>query len=150
MSYQICSALNDKIYPQQFRFVIVRDTLDVAINSKNASKMDGSAFHKAADMLKLAKRDNLYYCFEIKPKFAKLNSLLSDMTNLIQVMRSEWTDRQRQVIELYEKSENQKATATLLGITQQAVSDALQKAHREQVKRAEESVNATLEQIQVE
>ena len=72
------------------------------------------------------------------------------MTNLIQVMRSEWTDRQRQVIELYEKSENQKATATLLGITQQAVSDALQKAHREQVKRAEESVNATLEQIQVE
>ena len=145
MSYRICKLLNDGIYPYLFRFALVRGVLDVAVDSRDASRMDGPAFHIAADLIQRAKKENLYYCFNLELfQVKEFDQWLDEFTNLIHIVRSDWTEHQRKVVQLYERLENQQAVARELGITQQAVSDALGQAHWKEVTRAENIVDRIL------
>jgi hypothetical protein len=144
MSYKICRLLNDRIYPREFRFAIVRSTLDVAISSKNAAMMDGPAFHTAADLIQQAKNKNLYYRFNLF-EFEEFDPWLSELTNLLHILRRGWSKQKHRVVQLYEEFGNQETVAKKLGITQQAVSDALQKAYWKELKRAENMVDVFLE-----
>lgn len=98
LSYQICRQLNDEIYPQLFRFAIVRGPLDIAIDSKDASKMDGQAFHIAADIIHHAKKKNLCYYFNLGDQFAGFDPWLTIMANTLHILRSGWSNHQRMVI----------------------------------------------------
>ena len=137
VSYEVCRQLNDRIAPHTFRFAIVTGPLDIAMGSKDAQKMDGPAFHQATDLIQQAKRDDRPYCFSIGTPNMEIDQSLNEMTNLIHILRYGWSDHQRAVVHLYEKWARQEVVADKLGITQQAVSDALQKAHYKAIKRAE-------------
>ena len=141
-SYKICKCLNEMIYPESVRFAVVAGIIDVMVASKDARKMDGPAFHKAADIIEQARRKNMRYCFGVGP--VETNSLLNELTNLIEVLRSGWSKHQRSVVQLYEKLGIQQAAAKILGVTQQAISDALKQAHWDEVKRAEDAINRAL------
>jgi len=43
-SYNICTWLNEEIYPLRFRCAVVEGLLDVGVDSGSARKMDGEAF----------------------------------------------------------------------------------------------------------
>ncbi len=144
MSYRICRLLNEGVYPHLFRFAVVRGPLDIAISSRDARKMDGPAFHKAADLIQRAKKENLYYCFNLVSQFAELDSFLNELANLLHIIRSGWSNHQHRVVQLYEKLGKQKAVADELGITQQAISDALRQAHWKELKRAENMIGEIL------
>ena len=146
MSYRICRLLNEAIYPNLFRFAIVQGALDIAIDSRDVTKMDGTAFHTAADMIKQAKKKNLYYCFDLGHDFTQLNLLLNELPNLVHILRSSWSKHQRLVVQFYEKFSTQKAVAKQLGITQQAVSDALRQAHWKELKQAEDIIDQVLKE----
>jgi hypothetical protein len=145
MSYRICTFLNEEVYPHLFRFAVVRGTLDIAINSKDASRMDGPAFHTAVDMIQRAKKENLYYCFNLGFRFAEFDPWLNELANLLHILRSSWSNHQHRVVQLYKKCGSQKAAAKELGITQQAISDALRQAHWKELKRAEDMINESIE-----
>jgi len=145
MSYRICTFLNEQVYPHLFRFAVVRGRLDIAINSKDASRIDGPAFHTAADMIQRAKKKNLYYCFNLGFRFAEFDPWLNELANLLHILRSGWSGHQRRVVQLYKKFGSQKSVAKELGITQQAVSDALRQAHWKEVKRAENMIDEAFE-----
>jgi predicted transcriptional regulator len=145
MSYRICRHLNEKLYPHLFRFAIVTGVLDIALDTKDARTMDGPAFHRSADMIRIAKKEDLYYCFDLKLPLEELNQCLNELTNMIHLIRADWTKHQRLVVDLYQKRGNQKKVAKRLGITQQAVSDAIQQAHWKELKRVEEFIDRILE-----
>lgn len=145
MSYRICRFLNEEVSPHRFRFAIAKGPLDIAITSKDARKMDGPAFHTGANMIQRAKRDNLYYSFNLGFRFQEFDLCLNELTRLLHILRNGWTDHQRRVVRFYEKFGNQKAVAKALGITQQAVSDALRQAHWKELKRVETIIDGTLE-----
>ena len=146
MSYRICRLLNEGVYPYLFRFAIVRGTLDVDITSKDARRIDGPAFHIAADMIQQAKKENQYYCFNLGSQFQDYNLVLNGVTNFLHLMQSRWTNHQRLVVQLYKRFEKQKAVAKELGITQQAVSDALRQARWKELEQLETIIDQILKE----
>jgi len=144
-AYRICRDLNEAVVPLAFRFAIVRSDLDVAVKSRDASKMDGRAFHRAADMIAQARRMGQHFRFDLDLRYSELNLWITELANLAHVLRSTWTDHQRRLVELYTKMGNQEAVAKRLGITQQAVSGGLRQAHWRDVERAERLVDRALE-----
>ena len=146
MSYRICRLLNEQVHPHQFRFAIVKGILDIAIDSRDPRRMDGPAFHTASDMIQRAKKENLYYCFDMGFQPAEFDMLLNELTNLLHILRGSWSNHQRRVVQFYEKFGNQRAVAKELGITQQAISDALRQAHWKELKRAENMIDKVLEE----
>lgn len=143
-SYRICSRLNDIMKPVEFRFVIVRGTLDVAISKRDAREMDGEAFHRAAALMRRAKRARQFYRFALGPQFDELNEWISEMANLVHVIKRTWTHRQEKLVDLYRDLGTQKEVAGRLNITQQAVSDALAQAQWREVSRAEALIQKAL------
>ncbi len=143
-SYKICHEINTLMKKYQFRFAIVRGIIDIGLDSRNAAKMDGPAFHKAADLIKKARYNNLRYLFDLGSAYRGYNQCLNDLVNLVDIIRSEWTPHQRNVAKLYEIHKHQERTARDLGITQQAVSDALISAHLKAIKRAENTIEKIL------
>jgi len=146
VSFRICRTLNYAINPLQFRFAIVRDTLDVALDSHNAGSMDGPAFHIAANLIENIRHEKSLYQFKISGD-SSINLLLNNLTKLIQVVRSNWTEHQRDLFDLYMENKNQKAVAKEYNITQQAVSAALKKTHWQVINIAEESIDTILEKM---
>lgn len=144
MSYRICRLINEQVHPYLFRFAIAKGAVDVGVSSKDARKMDGPAFHTSASMIQHAKRENLYYCFNLGSRDKELDSLLNGLANILHLLRSSWTEHQRHVVELYEKLQSQKAVARKMEITQQAVSDALIQAHWKELNRAEITIDEIL------
>src|SRR4030042_177321 len=143
LSYKICRMLNYAINPLQFRFAIVRDTLDVSIDSQDAGKMDGAAFHIASNLLGKGTRSRGIYRFQISSD-TSINSILNNLTELIQILRSDWTDHQRRIFDLYMKHRKQRAVGEILNITQPAVSEALKKTHWREINAAEDSIDKIL------
>lgn len=144
-SYRICRLANQRLYPHLFRFAVVTGALDIAIDTRNARKMDGPAFHKAAEMISRGKKSDFYYSFHLNLQCGGLDLWFDELTNLIHLVWSDWTNHQRLVVRSYEELHNQKMAAKRLGITQQAVSDALRQAHWKELNRAETMINKTLE-----
>ncbi len=145
-SYRICRMLNYAINPLQFRFAIVSDTLDVSIDSYDAGKMDGAAFHIASNLLGKRTRSKGIYHFQISGD-SSINSILNNLTELIQILRSDWTDHQRRIFDLYMKHRKQRAVGDILNITQQAVSEALKKTHWREINAAEDSIDKILNKL---
>ena len=159
MSYKFCRAFNERIYPEQFRFAIVNGKLDVGVESRESGKMDGIAFHKASGLIesmKISRNKNIninektnknkYYRFEIKEE-GRFNEILDELTNLTHLFRMGLTGRQRDVFYAYSMLRNQTEVANKLGITQQAVSISLRRAHYEDITRAEEFVDILLSEV---
>ena len=143
-SYLIGRTLNNKIYPQFFRFAIVTDVLDVALNTHDARQMDGKAFHIASDLLLSNKNKQQPYYFQVKATANELNSLLEELANLIHLIRMNWTLKEHRTIQLYSDIKNQAKVANQLRITQQAVSDSLKKSHYKDLLKAEQAIDALL------
>ncbi|MDD5700906.1 MAG: SatD family protein [Dehalococcoidales bacterium] len=144
LSYRICRSLNERIHPHSFRFAIVTGTLDVAIEAHDARQMDGKAFHTASGLLLAGKKKDGLYFFKVSGSVTEMDSLLEELALLIHIIRQNWTSRQYRIIQLYSELGNQFEVANRLKITQQAVSDSLKKSHFQDLKRAEESIEAML------
>lgn len=144
VSYQVCRQLNDRVAPSAFRFAIVTGPLDIALASRDAGKMDGPAFHQASDLIQKAKRADRPYSFRVGFSSAEIDPPLNEMTNLIYILCRGWSDHQRAVVRLYDRWMRQEVVADKLGITQQAVSEALRKAHYKEIKNAENLIDQML------
>lgn len=145
--YDICTALNEVIFPLRFRFAVVQNTLDIGIESRNAQKMDGRAFHIAADILAELKASGTYFGFQLLPPNDKFNLFLSQLANLASIIMCSRTEHQNQVLILYRTLNRQRDVGRQLGKTQQAVSDALNSAHWKALKRTEDVINGFLENM---
>ncbi len=145
-SYKICSGINEFIFPEQFRFIIVQGLIDVNPSSSDARIMDGPAFHKAAAKMEIAKKKGMSYIYDLGEKEQVVSTCISEIANLISLIKDSQTNKQHEIGLLLRESKFQKHIAAQLGITQQAVSIAIKASYWKELLRAENTLNQLLEE----
>jgi hypothetical protein len=122
--YNIIADVNNAIAPQQIRFVAYKGKIDLGLKERDITAMDGEAFHSAAAMMQELKASGMILkCNTTDPLFDKA---LENQVNAISILKENWTERQREIFNLYKELNNQAEAAKRLQITQQAISNALQ------------------------
>ncbi|MCP4684472.1 MAG: hypothetical protein GY867_03390 [bacterium] len=151
-SFEICLRLNEEVFPLKFRFAVAEGSLDVGLKSGDARRMDGEAFHRAAVLMEMLKKKDTKsrYGFHLAPPHEEFGALLYDLTSLFSVITDRRTQKQVDTIRLYRRLRNQNRVAAELGITQQAVSDALRATHWKELHRVEKAIADVLDRRGVE
>lgn len=140
--YGIVRDLFEGLRPYEMRLALAHGSIDVEADSRDVARMDGPAFHRAAELLSGLEEGDLL--FDMDARDPTLDAALADEINLLLVVRQGWTDRQREVVEAYQRHGEQTAAARELGVTQQAVSDALRRSSWPLVDAIEERLASTL------
>ncbi|MCZ7382236.1 MAG: SatD family protein [Candidatus Methanoperedens sp.] len=142
-SYDITSTILEKLYPDLMRFVVVFDYIDTAAESSDVAKMDGPAFHRASDIMGELKKSKLIFSISIEDK--AIENLISGEINLILLFKKNLSAKQHLIVKEYKETGSQHEVAKKLGITQQAVSKALNRALWEEIRHIEQGLNYALE-----
>lgn len=140
--YLMINNIMDQIYPNKVRFVIVLDYVDTALDSKDVTRMDGPAFHKASEMMISLKQSKLF--FDISTNDESWDDSMVSMINLMLLYKERWTKNQRQIIKDYEETLNQGKVAEKYNITQQAVSKVINSTQWKYIKDLENNINKIL------
>ena len=143
--YRIVTDLADATMPDRIRFALAYDQIDVGLDGTDVASMDGPAFHRADSLLERIERTALLFDAAIDEP--PLETAIADEINLLLFLRQNRTDRQREIVERYETVGSQHAVAAELGISQQAVSNALGRAHWSLVNAIEARLQTTLETV---
>ena len=140
--YDVVVTFQDALHPHQVRMVVASGAIDVGLTTFDVEKMDGEAFHRASQRLEALEDDPLVFDLLIDDE--PLGRTVADEINLLLDRRSEWTDRQREVIRIREEVDTQSAAAERLDVTQQAVSNVLSGANWQFVNKIEGRLRETL------
>lgn len=143
--YDIVRTFTEEIRPHRIRWAVAFGEVDVGWASRDISKMDGPAFHRSDELLNTVEQEKLL--FDMETNAERLDTSISDEINLLLLRRQEWTERQREMIEAYRECGTQQNVAKSLGVTQQAVSKALNKAAWPMIESIEERLRDTLEEL---
>jgi len=141
--YLILRTFQEDFYPYQIRFVSVYGEIDVAIETKNASLMDGPAFWKADTYLESIKKERKYFYFDFGDEL--LDRMIASMANLLAHLKNRWSEKEKAVIALYEKHGRQVEVAEKYGATQQGISDALKRSYWREIRESEKIILKVLQ-----
>jgi len=151
----IISEIETKIYPVKIRYGVGIGEMTTDINPDLPLGADGPAYYNARDAIEYLKNN------EKKSKASQANimimadgesnptvKLLNTVLSLETVIKSKWTDRQREIIHEYIKNDdNQIKAAEGLSITQSSVQKSLSKANYYTYKEAMDIVSNVLSEI---
>lgn len=143
--YEMITEIQNQIYPNSMRFVLVLDTIDTGLEEKDITKMDGPAFHKASSLMTSLKESKSFFCMSVEDK--QIEKLIINVINVTLSYRERWNQKQRQVIKEYEITKNQKKVAKKYNISQQAVSNRLKTANWKAIKELEKSLTDLIKLI---
>lgn len=141
-SYQIIVTFQEQLYPHLMRFGLALDYVDTALDTKDVAKMDGPAFHRASNIMDELKESKSMFGMSVGDDI--IDIAITNQVNLIQLLRNNWSARQRQIIKEYEKLNNQYKVAEKLGTSQQNISAAIKRAMWKEIKNVEKDVNDIL------
>lgn len=141
--YAIVKTVYDEIHPHQVRFGVAHGGIDVNPDSADVTKMDGPGFHHANELLEWVERRNSLFAFD--GRHPVVDDLVSTTVNLVLTLREDWTDREFEAVRARERAASQQEAADRLDLTQQTVSDRLQRAHWNRVTAAETVVTDVLD-----
>jgi len=141
-SYEIINTILEQIYPQSMRFALVLDYIDTAAETRDVSKMDGPAFHKASDIISDLKRSKLMFSMSIEDDM--LDRTAAGVINLILLLKKKWSLKQHRIFRKYQEAGTQHEVARSLGITQQAVSRTLNRSMWKEISGIEENLRYVL------
>ena len=140
--YRIADSINEMVCPVRLRFVFVKDLLTAGLDTRDAAIIDGPAFKIAGELLlkvKLGKKD---FIFNLGNPI--LDDILTTLSNLLSVIKNDWTENQRKVVKLYRELKNQSELANKLGVSQQNIAKTLKSVDWLKVQEAEEALNRLL------
>lgn len=133
--YEIVTLILKRLHPELMRFALVYDYVDTGLETTDVARMDGPAFHIASNSINRLKKENLMFDMSVEDELVDM--AISGEINLIILLKGTWSDRQYRAIHQYEKDKNQSQVAKKLGITQQAVSKALNRSMWKEIKEIE-------------
>lgn len=151
----IISEIESSMYPVEIRFGIGVGKITTEIDTEMPLGADGPAYYNARYAVEVLKND------EKKSKMPESNisiriegenesseKLLNTILSLLTVIKSKWTDRQREVIsDFIEHGDNQMSVANRLGITQSSVQKSLSSGNYYSFKEAIDTVSSALSEI---
>ena len=141
--YKIITKILDDIYPNSIRFALVFDYIDTALETRNVTKMDGVAFHKASKMIRELKMSKLMFDMSVEDEM--LDMSITGQINLIFLFKKNWSATQYNIVREYEKTKKQSEVAKKLRISQQAVSKNLKRSMWKEIRTVEEKINFLLQ-----
>ncbi|MCU4740399.1 SatD family protein [Halobacteria archaeon AArc-m2/3/4] len=141
--YDIALEFADGLHPHPIRLAVAYGQVDVGEDETDVSQMAGEGFHRASELLESVEETGLR--FDLDTGSHPLDTAVADEINLLLERREAWTDRQRQIVRSYERLGSQYTVADQLGVSQQAVSNALQSVSWPFVETVETRLRETLE-----
>ncbi len=140
--YRIVDAFRRGLKPSRMRIAVVRGDVDVGRATRDVARMDGPAFHGAAQVMGGLKQTGL--TFTLVAGEPALDASVSGLTNALLALKSRWTEQQERMASAYELARGQAAAARKLRVTQQAVSQALARMDYRRVRLIEDSLVQSL------
>lgn len=151
VSYELIQLLKDKLAPIEIVFGVGIGGLTTQLPANPVTwELDGSAYHQARKMLKQAKKRKPSICYSFDQAIIKrteIGEIINSLLYFIESNQANRTQRQQQVVKLYQQYQSQEVTAQELGVTQVAVSKILNKALYYQVQQAKTSLNHYLKSL---
>lgn len=140
---KILTPIVDSVAPNMMRFVVFKGTLSAGVSTRDASLIDGPAFHLAEKEMERLKSKELYLVI-FKGMDEKLDSAISLIATFLFQERVKWSKRQREIVYIYEREKSQKQVAQILGVSQQSISVTLKRARYYLLKEAEQWIERVL------
>jgi hypothetical protein len=134
---------SDRFHPARLRFGIGRGTLETEVNPDQAIGMDGPCFHRARAAIDAARSDGAWLRVAGWP--GDLDGHVNALFDLVQCVREDWTDRQAQFARALAEEGTQKRVAARYDVSKSTVSESLSAGHVQEVRRAERSLAASLQ-----
>jgi hypothetical protein len=134
---------SDQFHPARLRFGIGRGELDTEVNREQAIGMDGPCFHRARDAIKAAETNDAWVRVAGWPN--GLDDRVNSLLELVQCVREDWTDRQAEFAVALAEEGSQKRVAERFDVSKSTVSESLSAAHVQEVRNAERSIGALLQ-----
>lgn len=138
----VISELLARTHPVRARFGVATGEIDVGLGRESVAEMDGPAFHAASALLDDLEAQELYVGIDAD---RPADDLAAAALNFLVVHQTSLTERQVQVALAYERHGTQAEAAADLGITQQAVSKALNDAGYERAVALRRTIERGLE-----
>jgi len=135
---------SDRFHPARLRFGIGRGRLDTERNPEQAIGMDGPCFHRARDAIDAARDDGAWV--RVAGWRPPLDERVNALFDLVQCVREDWTDRQAEFARALEVEGTQKRVADRFDVSKSTVSESLSAGHVHEVREAEGSLAALLEE----
>lgn len=137
----VVTDLQAALHPVATRYAAAEGVVDVGVDSGDVRRMDGPAFHRADDLLGDLRDGRI----DLDLRENRLARSVTAGLDMVLARREDWTERQVEVVESYRRRGTQRATASALGVSQQAVSRVLSQADHGRVRRAETLLADALE-----
>ncbi len=147
--FDLIVAVNVQMWPTEFRFGVGAGVLDVAGSrgQRDASKMDGPAFHRAASALARSKATEQVVVLEVDGLTPETAALIESAAELHAAILRRLRPGTARVVRAYRAHGTQVATAIRLGVKQSTVSQALSRAEHGDLLRVEKSIREVLRGI---
>ena len=138
--------------PVRFRYGIGIGDIDTEINYEDSAEIDGSAYHRAREMINALEDKKGKYNEEASDIMIcsgeirdERDDLMNSLLAVCSALKSKWTERQKEIICTYiQNGENQYKTAEILEIAQSSVNRALQNARFYAYKSAMDTITSVL------
>ncbi|MHA1259231.1 MAG: SatD family protein, partial [Candidatus Heimdallarchaeaceae archaeon] len=136
-SFIISSRLIEYLYPFKIRIVISEGKIDQQRKTRKLGELDGEVFWFASEEMKKLKKSKRLFSFFLSRR--EHRRITSSLANLLSELKYEWTNKEKEIIQLYDALRNQIQVAQRLNISQQSVSDGLRRAKYKIIREAEQS-----------
>jgi hypothetical protein len=136
--------LNVALWPARFRVAVSSGEIDVGWGSADASVLDGSAFHRAADALGRAEANRIPFAIHLEGVDVETAGLVECLAALHGRGLADRSPAQAGVAALYRELGTQQAVARARGISQQAVSKSLRAGRETELRETEDVLRAWL------
>lgn len=151
----IIEEIQNEMYPVQIRFGIGIGEITTDINVEMAIGADGPGYYMAREAINIIKSTEQRNAMqssdiriEVQEDSNSVSLLLNTIFSLMEVIKSNWSQRQREIIYEFEKNKgSQIECARQLNITQSSVQRGLVNGNFYAYKSARETVITVLEEI---
>ncbi len=137
-------ALNEALWPLRFRIGVGVGGVDVGLETRLASRLDGPAFHLAAEALADARATRRPLVIRDPSADPVLLAALESLAQAHGALVEGWTPAAARQVPLMRTVGHQARVAGMLGVTQQAVSRTLTRARYRDLRDIEDAANAII------
>ncbi|MBP1986215.1 SatD family protein [Halolamina salifodinae] len=135
---------SDQFHPARLRFGIGSGELATEVNPDQAIGMDGPCFHRAREAINSAEKDAAWLRVAGWPD--DLDRQINSLSDLVQCVREDWTERQAEFAVALEEEGSQKRVAERFDVSKSTVSESLSAGHVQEVRAAETTLAELLQQ----
>lgn len=142
--YDMVALVGAELRPERMRFVLAAGEIDTAFGTREFARMDGPVLHRAAGMMEELKSTRLLFAMSVGDPL--LDKAIAGAVNMLLLARAALTERQWDIVKAYELHGSQVAAASVLGVSQQAVSHVLVGTEYRQLRQVEASLCTVMEE----